>query len=146
MKNTTDFMLSRRRLLASLGAVGLASAGTGPDTSAYFSDEETCKDTSLVAAARYVKDDREDHHSDWSAGETTFGLGSYTGQARHEDGSGMVPVRPDGSSGIGTPSKGGRTGRTLGSTGNGLRGTATVSPASRVVDAPYLCPLPVITE
>ena len=41
--------LSRRRMLAGLGAVGLASAGTGLGTSAFFSDEEEFVDNTLVA-------------------------------------------------------------------------------------------------
>ena len=41
--------LSRRRMLAGLGAVGLASAGTGLGTSAFFSDEEEFVDNSIVA-------------------------------------------------------------------------------------------------
>ena len=43
------YSLSRRRMLAGLGAVGLASAGAGLGTSAYFSDEETFEDNMLTA-------------------------------------------------------------------------------------------------
>jgi predicted ribosomally synthesized peptide with SipW-like signal peptide len=41
--------LSRRRMLVGLGAVGVASAGAGFGTTAFFSDEESFVDNSLVA-------------------------------------------------------------------------------------------------
>jgi len=41
--------LTRRKMLAGIGAVGLASAGAGLGTSAYFSDRESFADNSLVA-------------------------------------------------------------------------------------------------
>ncbi|MFC7078228.1 vWA domain-containing protein [Haloarcula halophila] len=41
--------LTRRKMLAGLGAVGIASAGAGLGTSAYFSDRESFADNSLVA-------------------------------------------------------------------------------------------------
>jgi len=41
--------LTRRRLLAGLGTVGVASAGAGLGTSAYFSDEETFETNDLTA-------------------------------------------------------------------------------------------------
>ncbi|MBB6647623.1 SipW-dependent-type signal peptide-containing protein [Halobellus ruber] len=43
------YSLSRRRMLAGLGAVGLASAGAGLGTSAYFSDEESFENNTLTA-------------------------------------------------------------------------------------------------
>ena len=43
------YNLSRRKMLAGIGVVGLASAGTGLGTSAFFSDEEEFVDNSLVA-------------------------------------------------------------------------------------------------
>ncbi len=43
------YSLSRRRVLAGLGAVGLASAGAGLGTSAYFSDEESFEENTLTA-------------------------------------------------------------------------------------------------
>ena len=43
------YTLSRRKMLAGIGVVGLASAGTGLGTSAFFSDEEEFVDNSLVA-------------------------------------------------------------------------------------------------
>jgi predicted ribosomally synthesized peptide with SipW-like signal peptide len=41
--------LTRRKMLAGLGAVGVASAGAGLGTSAFFSDRESFADNSLVA-------------------------------------------------------------------------------------------------
>lgn len=41
--------LSRRKILAGLGAVGAASAGAGLGSTAYFSDEESFKNNSLTA-------------------------------------------------------------------------------------------------
>ena len=41
--------LSRRRMLAGIGVVGLASAGAGVGTSAFFSDEESFENNTLTA-------------------------------------------------------------------------------------------------
>ena len=43
------YSLSRRKMLAGIGAVGIASAGTGLGTSAFFSDKEEFADNTLVA-------------------------------------------------------------------------------------------------
>ncbi len=43
------FSLSRRRVLAGLGAVGVASAGAGLGTTAYFSDQESFEGNTLTA-------------------------------------------------------------------------------------------------
>ncbi len=47
--------LSRRKLLGGLGAIGVASAGTGLGTSAYFSDEESFENNSLSAGELDLK-------------------------------------------------------------------------------------------
>ena len=47
--DSTNFDLSRRKLLAGLGAVGVASAGAGLGTTAYFNDTETFAGNSLTA-------------------------------------------------------------------------------------------------
>ncbi|MFD1598417.1 vWA domain-containing protein [Halobellus rarus] len=49
------YNLSRRRVLAGLGAVGIASAGTGLGTSAFFSDEEEFADNTLQAGTLDLK-------------------------------------------------------------------------------------------
>ena len=47
--------LSRRRVLAGIGAIGVASAGAGLGTSAYFSDSETLDDNTLTAGTLDLK-------------------------------------------------------------------------------------------
>jgi len=47
--DSTNFDLSRRKLLAGLGAVGVASAGAGLGTTAYFNDTETFEGNTLTA-------------------------------------------------------------------------------------------------
>ncbi|MBB6647625.1 vWA domain-containing protein [Halobellus ruber] len=49
------YSLSRRRVLAGLGAVGLASAGAGLGTSALFSDEEAFENNTLQAGTLDLK-------------------------------------------------------------------------------------------
>ena len=51
--------LSRRKLLAGIGAVGVASAGAGLGTSAYFSDTEAFTNNSLTAGNLDLKLDYE---------------------------------------------------------------------------------------
>jgi predicted ribosomally synthesized peptide with SipW-like signal peptide len=46
---TNDIGLSRRKMLLGLGAVGVASAGAGLGTTAYFNDTETFEDNSFTA-------------------------------------------------------------------------------------------------
>lgn len=46
---TNDIGLSRRKMLLGLGAVGVASAGAGLGTTAYFNDTETFQGNSLTA-------------------------------------------------------------------------------------------------
>jgi len=61
--------LTRRKVLAGLGAIGAASAGVGMGTSAYFSDVETFTNNKLVAGELDLKVDWEEHYSDWSDDE-----------------------------------------------------------------------------
>jgi predicted ribosomally synthesized peptide with SipW-like signal peptide len=49
------YNLSRRKLLAGLGTVGLASAGAGLGTSAFFSDREAFEDNRLTAGTLDLK-------------------------------------------------------------------------------------------
>ncbi|MFB6154526.1 MAG: SipW-dependent-type signal peptide-containing protein [Haloferacaceae archaeon] len=51
MTNDDKFQISRRKVLAGLGTVGLASAGAGMGTTAYFSDQETFEDNVLTAGS-----------------------------------------------------------------------------------------------
>jgi predicted ribosomally synthesized peptide with SipW-like signal peptide len=45
------YTLSRRKMLAGLGAIGIASAGAGIGTSAYFSDRESFENNTLTAGS-----------------------------------------------------------------------------------------------
>lgn len=53
--NDNDFGLSRRQMLGGLGIVGVASAGAGLGTTAYFSDEEGFTDNTLTAGELDLK-------------------------------------------------------------------------------------------
>jgi predicted ribosomally synthesized peptide with SipW-like signal peptide len=66
---TKEFSFSRRKALAALGTVGAASAGAGLGTSAFFSDQETFRNNSLVAGALDAKVAYSAHYSDWSSDE-----------------------------------------------------------------------------
>ena len=48
---TNNFDLSRRKLLGGLGAIGVASAGAGLGTTAFFSDEGSFMDNTITAGA-----------------------------------------------------------------------------------------------
>jgi predicted ribosomally synthesized peptide with SipW-like signal peptide len=62
--------ISRRKTLAALGTIGVASAGAGLGTSAYFSDQETFENNSLTAGTLDLVVDWEEHYSDWSDDES----------------------------------------------------------------------------
>ncbi|MFW5938481.1 MAG: SipW-dependent-type signal peptide-containing protein, partial [Halanaeroarchaeum sp.] len=66
MSDTNDFALSRRKALASLGAIGAASAGAGLGTSAYLSDGEAFEDNTLTAGELDLKIDWTEHYYDGS--------------------------------------------------------------------------------
>ena len=65
MTDERKLELSRRKVLGGLGTIGLASAGAGLGTSAYFSDEETFKNNTLTAGELDLKVDWEEHYVDW---------------------------------------------------------------------------------
>ena len=76
--------LSRRRVLAGLGAVGLTSAGAGLGTSAYFSDQERLENNTLTAGALdlfvhvdYAED--QGSYAQYSTEPGTFVDGSVVG-------------------------------------------------------------------
>jgi len=73
-----EFELSRRKALAALGTVGVASAGAGLGTSAFFSDQETFENSQLTAGTLDMTVGWEEHYSDWSEDEAEH--------ARMEDG------------------------------------------------------------
>jgi len=92
------YNLSRRKVLAGLGAVGLASAGAGLGTSAFFSDEESFTDNTLTAGTLDLKLDWQqtydfgeghtfvsahpDHDGD---GEQSIAADNDAGQIRYSD-------------------------------------------------------------
>lgn len=61
---TSDkYGLSRRKILGGLGAIGVASAGAGLATSAYFSDQESFEENTLTAGELDLKVDWEEHYN-----------------------------------------------------------------------------------
>jgi predicted ribosomally synthesized peptide with SipW-like signal peptide len=80
------YNLSRRRVLAGIGAVGLASAGAGLGTSAYFNDTESFTNNSLTAGEFDLK---LDYKSTYAGGpgrlEAVQGMG-YPDAEEIEDG------------------------------------------------------------
>jgi predicted ribosomally synthesized peptide with SipW-like signal peptide len=59
------FDISRRKALAALGTIGVASAGAGLGTSAYFSDQETFENNSLTAGELDLVAAASSHYVDW---------------------------------------------------------------------------------
>src|SRR6056297_1553721 len=90
--------LTRRKMLAGLGAVGIASAGAGLGTSAYFSDRESFTENTLVAGEldllvdwqqTYTANDEmvfvsahPDHDGD---GEQSIAADNDSGQIKYSD-------------------------------------------------------------
>ncbi|RMB25588.1 SipW-dependent-type signal peptide-containing protein [Haloplanus aerogenes] len=66
------FNLSRRKALAALGSIGVASAGAGLGTSAYFSDQETFENNQLTAGTLDMKVAATEYYSDWSSDEAAY--------------------------------------------------------------------------
>lgn len=62
--------ISRRKVLGGMGMIGLASAGAGLGTTAFFSDDETFEGNTLVAGSLDLRVDWEEHYSDWSDDES----------------------------------------------------------------------------
>jgi predicted ribosomally synthesized peptide with SipW-like signal peptide len=60
------FELSRRKVLAGAGAIGVAGAGAGLGTTAFFSDGESFTNNQLVAGSLDLKAAYSVHYSDWS--------------------------------------------------------------------------------
>ncbi|QGX94546.1 hypothetical protein EI982_06965 [Haloplanus rallus] len=74
-----NFELTRRQAFAALGTIGVASAGAGLGTSAYFSDQETFENNQLTAGTLDMKVAATEHYSDWSPDEA-----EYAGMASDE--------------------------------------------------------------
>ena len=58
-----DIGLSRRKVLAGIGAAGVASVGAGMGTSAYFSDTESFDGNTIAAGELDLKVDWEEHYN-----------------------------------------------------------------------------------
>jgi predicted ribosomally synthesized peptide with SipW-like signal peptide len=69
MDENTRIDLTRRKALAAIGSIGVASAGAGLGTSAYFSDQETFENNRLTAGTLDMKVSWAEHYSDWSEDE-----------------------------------------------------------------------------
>jgi len=63
MASDNNLELSRRKILAGMGAVGAAGAGAGIGTSALFSDTEQLENNQLTAGQLDLKMDWEEHYS-----------------------------------------------------------------------------------
>ena len=74
MTNDRQFSISRRKVLAGLGTIGVASAGAGLGTTAYFSDQETFQNNQLTAGTLDLLVDWEEHYYDGSAGRDLIEL------------------------------------------------------------------------
>ncbi|MEZ3117423.1 VWA domain-containing protein [Halobaculum sp. MBLA0147] len=74
--------LSRRKVLAGVGAVGLASAGAGLGTSAFFSDEEEFRGNQVTAGELDLK---LDYKSTYSGGEGRLAQIKAMGYPEAED-------------------------------------------------------------
>lgn len=61
-RQPTLYNVTRRRILGGVGAIGLASAGAGLGTSAFFTDRETFEANQLVAGSLDLKVDWEEHY------------------------------------------------------------------------------------
>jgi len=64
MTDNQTIRLTRRRALGGLAAIGVASAGAGIGTSAYFSDQEAFEDNSIMAGEFGLEVEQEIHDID----------------------------------------------------------------------------------
>ena len=84
--------LTRRKMLAGLGAVGIASAGAGIGTSAYFSDRETFAENTLVTGEL-------DLLVDWQQTYTANGETAFINAHPDHDGDGEQSIAADNQAG-----------------------------------------------
>ncbi|WP_255151900.1 SipW-dependent-type signal peptide-containing protein [Halorarius halobius] len=85
--------LSRRKMLAGLGAVGLASAGAGFGTSALFSDREEFAGNSITAGELDLLVDWQQHYSYTMGGDPVV---TYVNAHPDHDGDGEQSIVDDG--------------------------------------------------
>jgi predicted ribosomally synthesized peptide with SipW-like signal peptide len=79
MTDDTNFELTRRKILAGLGGVGLASAGAGLGTSAFLNDTEGFENNTITAGSLDLQVDWEEHY--------------YNGEAPPENGESIESLR-----------------------------------------------------
>ncbi|MFB6194552.1 MAG: LamG-like jellyroll fold domain-containing protein [Haloplanus sp.] len=72
MDDSSRIDLTRRKALAAIGSIGVASAGAGLGTSAYFSDQETFENNQLTAGTLDMKVAATEYYSDWSSDEAAY--------------------------------------------------------------------------
>jgi predicted ribosomally synthesized peptide with SipW-like signal peptide len=71
MSNNNQFSISRRKVLAGLGTIGIASAGAGLGTTAFFSDEEAVSASLQAGRVDLLVDYRATYNPWMSAAEAT---------------------------------------------------------------------------
>ena len=89
MSDNNEFKLSRRKALAGIGGIGVASAGAGVGTSAYFSDEESFENNTLTAGELDLKVDWQQSY--YGAAETIVPVNAYP----DHDGDGLQSIDDD---------------------------------------------------
>ncbi|OYR56773.1 vWA domain-containing protein [Halorubrum halodurans] len=86
MSDNNGFEISRRKALAGLGGIGVASAGAGLGTSAYFSDTESFENNSITAGELDLKVDWQQSY--YGAAETVVPVNAYP----DHDGDGLQSI------------------------------------------------------
>ncbi|SMO50739.1 vWA domain-containing protein [Halorubrum cibi] len=86
MSDNNGFKISRRKALAGLGGIGVASAGAGLGTSAYFSDTESFENNSITAGELDLKVDWQQSY--YGAAETIVPVNAYP----DHDGDGLQSI------------------------------------------------------
>jgi predicted ribosomally synthesized peptide with SipW-like signal peptide len=94
MSDKDTLGLSRRRVLGGLGAIGVASAGAGLGTSAYFSDTESFTGNMMTAGELDLAVDYVVHEDQGSAGEYT--INSFTDQVNGDPAGEDLTLNGDG--------------------------------------------------
>jgi predicted ribosomally synthesized peptide with SipW-like signal peptide len=90
MTSDNHFRISRRKVLAGLGTIGIASAGAGLGTSAYFSDQETFENNSITAGTLDMLVDWEEHYYNG-----TIGAGFAQLASPEDEGAYVLPAPTD---------------------------------------------------
>ena len=97
--DNTNFGLSRRKMLGGLGIVGVASAGAGLGTTAFFSDEESFQDNTITAGELdlFVHVDYSEDQgafAQYSTPSGTYINGGVVGEDVESEDGAVVPGEP----------------------------------------------------